>query len=161
MRVSSARHSCLRLHVHVRVARAYVCVCCTGRAHTMFYRGASPTSIRGMLVSSAPDNTPCSIIMRRHTPLGTQADEKSSSFLLSFPPYRCLCFCRPATKGIFFKPPFSGTGGIASTLNQLHSTSTSSVILCRASTLEHTRASTLSPYYNIAQEKPLNNAWAR
>lgn len=46
-----------------------VCVCVrVVRAHTVFYRGASPTSIRGVLVSSAPDNTPCSIIMRRHTP---------------------------------------------------------------------------------------------
>lgn len=131
----------------------------------MFYRGAFPTSICGMLVSSAPDNTPCSIIIRHQTPLGTQADKKSfflpPFFLLfSVPLYLSLSLCL-LSKDIFFKPPFSGTGEIASTLNQLHSTSTSSVSLYQASTQTHTHGTTLSPYYNIAQEKPLNNAWAR
>lgn len=112
-----------------------VCVCVwpmngVGTTHAVFYRGAFPTSIHGMLVSSAPDNTPCSIIMRHHTPLGTQADKKSFFFFLlfSFSPYLSLSLCLPS-KDIFFKPPFSSTGEIASTLNQLHSTSTSSVSL--------------------------------
>lgn len=70
---------------NMRVVSELICVCvcmwmlCAGRAHTVFYRGVSPTSIRGVLVSSAPDNTPCSIIMRRHTPLGTQAFSSLSS----------------------------------------------------------------------------------
>lgn len=102
-------------------ARTPVCVWpvnLCGSAHTVFYRGASPTSIRGMLVSSAPDNSACSIIMRRHTPLGTHKSFSSFASYLSPPLWL-------SSKGIFFKPPFSGTGEIASTLNQLHSTSNS------------------------------------
>ncbi len=76
-------HACLCVCVCVCVRPMNMCDR-AGRAHTVFYRGVFPTSIRDMLVSSAPDNTPCSIIMRHHTPLGTQADKKSFFFLSSF-----------------------------------------------------------------------------
>lgn len=63
---------CLRVCVCVCLLIGYACAClcvyvcvCAGTAHTVFYRGGFPASIGGMLVSSAPDNTPCSIIMRR------------------------------------------------------------------------------------------------
>lgn len=138
---------------------AHVDVLCSQSSHCVLQRGF-PTSIHGVLVSSAPDNTPSSIIMRCHTPLGTQADKVFfSPFLPSLViPLQTHSFslCL-SSKGIIFKPPFSGTGQIASTLNQLHSTSTSSKSVPSIST--HT--ATLSPYYNIAQDKPLNNAWAR
>lgn len=79
-------HMCM--HVCGRWLHAFMPVCLSaGRAHAAFYRGAFPSSIHGMLVSSAPDNTPCSIIMRHHTPLGTQADKVFLPSLLihSFP----------------------------------------------------------------------------
>lgn len=67
-------HMCM--HVCGRWLHAFMPVCLSaGRAHAAFYSGAFPSSIHGVLVSSAPDNTPCSIIMRHHTPLGTQADK--------------------------------------------------------------------------------------
>lgn len=46
-----------------------------GRAHTVFYGWGSPALILGMLVSSVPDNTLCSIIMRHYLPLGMHVDK--------------------------------------------------------------------------------------
>lgn len=154
-------HACACMCVVNNCACMPVCVACkhvcASSAHTVFYRGASPTSICCILVSSALDNTACSIIMRHHTPLGMQADK--AFFLPSFLSSHSL-LTSLLLSVFLLKVSFSSlllvVLEIASTLNQLHSTSTSteSVSLYQASTDSdtHTHAQVLiiiSPKKNL------------